>query len=185
MYGSESWTIKKEKYQRIDAFKLWSWKRLLKVPWTARKSNQSILRKINPEHSLKGLMLEAETRIFWSPDDNSWLIGKVPDAQKDWGQKKRVLENKMDGWHCQFDGHELGKTLGDGEGQKALACCSPWGRKESDATGRLNKNNSKMTLPFVERRIWERGQAWKQGSWLKDIAVIQAINEGSWFQDPY
>ena len=64
MYGSESWTIKKEKYQRIDAFKLWSWKRLLKVPWTARKSNQSILKEINPEYSLEGLRLKLKLQHF-------------------------------------------------------------------------------------------------------------------------
>ena len=71
MYGCESWTIKKAECQRIDAFELWCWKRLLRVPWTARKSNQSILKEISPGYSLVGLMLEAEIPIFWPPDAKS------------------------------------------------------------------------------------------------------------------
>ena len=68
MYGCESWTIKKAERQRIDAFERWCWRRLLRVPWTAKKSNQSILKEISPECSLKGLMFEAETPILWPPD---------------------------------------------------------------------------------------------------------------------
>ena len=68
MYGCESWTIKKAEHQRTDAFELWYWRRLLRVPWTARTSNQSILNEISPECSLEGLMLEAETPILWPPD---------------------------------------------------------------------------------------------------------------------
>ena len=68
MYGCESWTMKKAEHQRIDAFELWCWRRLLRVPWTARRSNQSILREISPEYSLEGLIAEAETPIFWPPD---------------------------------------------------------------------------------------------------------------------
>ena len=74
---------------------------------------------------------EVDTPVLWSSDENSWLIGKVPDAGKDWGQKeKRVSEDEMGGWHHQCNGHELGQTLGDGEGQGGLVCCSPWGCKE-------------------------------------------------------
>ena len=82
MYGCESWTIKKVKHQRIDAFELWYWRRLLKVPWTARRSNQSILREINPGIHTGGTDAEAEAPVFWSPDVNSPLVGKVPDAGK-------------------------------------------------------------------------------------------------------
>ena len=82
MYGCESWTIKKAERRRIDAFELWCWRRLLRVPWTAR-SNQSILKEINPEYSLEGLMMEAETPILWPPDAKNQLIGKDPDAGKD------------------------------------------------------------------------------------------------------
>ena len=68
MYGCEIWTIKKAEQQRIDAFELWCWRRLLRVPWTARRSNQSILKKISPEYSLEGLMLKLKTPILWPPD---------------------------------------------------------------------------------------------------------------------
>ena len=94
---------------------------------------------------------EAETPEFWSSDANSWLIGKVPHAGKDWGQKeKRVSEYEMAGWHHQCNGHELGQTPGNGEGQGGLACCSPWGHKELDTTGRLNNNN--ISLKDVVRK---------------------------------
>ena len=83
MYGCESCTIKKAEHQRIDAFELWCWRRLLRVPWTARRSNQSILKEISPGCSLEGLMLEAETPILWPPHAKSWLIGKDPDAGRD------------------------------------------------------------------------------------------------------
>ena len=81
--GCESWTIKKSECQRIDAFELWCWRRLLRIPWTVSLPNQSILQKINPEYSLEGLMLKAEVPILWPPDANSQLIGKDPDAGKD------------------------------------------------------------------------------------------------------
>ena len=68
MYGCESWTVNKAEHRRIDAFELWCWRKLLKVPWTARRSNQSILREINPEYSLEGLMLKLKTPILWTPD---------------------------------------------------------------------------------------------------------------------
>ena len=95
-YGHESWTIKKADCRRIDAFELWYWRRLLKVPWTARRSNQSILREINPEYSMEELMLKLKLQSFghlmWTADS-----GKVPDAGKDWGQKKRLSEDEMAG----------------------------------------------------------------------------------------
>ena len=85
---------------------------------------------------------EAEVPVFWSFDTNSWIIGKVLDVEKDWRQKeKRASEDKMTGWHHRCNGHELGQTSSDGEGQRGLACCSPWHGKV-DTTGWLN-NNSK------------------------------------------
>ena len=83
MYGCESWTIKKAECRRIDAFELWCWRRLLKVPWIARRSYQSILKQISPEYSLEGLMLKAEAPVHWPPDAKKSLIGKDPDAGKD------------------------------------------------------------------------------------------------------
>ena len=85
-YGCESWTIKNAEHQIIDAFELWCWKRLLRVPWTVRRSNQSILKEISLEYSLEGLMAEAP--ILWPPDVKNWLIRKDPDAGKDWRQEK-------------------------------------------------------------------------------------------------
>ena len=81
MYGCESWSIKKAECQRIDAFKLWCWRRLLRVPWTTRRSKQSILKETSPAYSLEGLMLKLK---HWPPDARNWLIGKDPDAGKDW-----------------------------------------------------------------------------------------------------
>ena len=83
MYGCESWTIKKSEHQGADAFELWCWRRLLRVPWTARRSNQSILREINPEHPLEGLMLKLKLQYFWPPDMKCQLIRKDPVAGKD------------------------------------------------------------------------------------------------------
>ena len=82
--------------------------------------------------------VEAETPILWPPDAKSWLIGKDPDAGKDWGQEKRMTEDEMVGWHHWLDGHGFGWTLGDGDGQGGLVCCGSWGPKESDTTERLN-----------------------------------------------
>ena len=90
MYGCESWTVKKAEHQRTDAFELWCWRRLLRVPWTARKSNQSTLKEINPEYSLEGLMLKLKFQYFGYLM-LSWLIGKDPNAGKDWGQKEKVV----------------------------------------------------------------------------------------------
>ena len=84
----ESWTIKKAEHQRTDAFKPWCWRRLLRVPWTARRSNQSILKEINPEYLFIG-RTDADVPIFWPPDAKSWLTGKDPDAGKDWRQEER------------------------------------------------------------------------------------------------
>ena len=118
-YSCESWTVKKAEHPRIDAFELWCWRWLLKVPWTAR-SNQSILREINPEYSLEGLMPKWKLQYF-GHDANRQLIGKIPDAGKDWGQmEKRAPEDEMAGWHNQCNEHELRQTLGDREGQEGL-----------------------------------------------------------------
>ena len=82
---------------------------------------------------------EAETPILWSPDVKSWLIGKDPDAGEDWEQEEKgMTEDEMAGWHHWLNGHGFGWTLGVGDGQGGLTCCSLWGHKESDTTDRLN-----------------------------------------------
>ena len=141
MYGCESWNIKKAEHWRIDSFELWCWGRLLRVPWTARRSNQSILKEIGPKYFLEGLMLKLKLQYFdhlmrWS---KNWLIGKDPDARKDWRrEEKGTTEDEMVGWHHWPDGHEFEQFLEVGDGQGSLACYSPWGHKESDMTERLN-----------------------------------------------
>ena len=105
MYGCESWTLKKAEHRRIDAFELQCWRRLLRVPWTAKRSNWSILMEISLEYSLEGLVLKLKLPILWSPDTNSWLTWKDPDAGKDWRwEEKRTTEDEMVGWHhCSLD----------------------------------------------------------------------------------
>ena len=126
MYGCESWTIKKAECRRIDAFELWCRRRLLRVPWTARRSNQSILREISPEYSLEGLTLKLKLQYFGHA--KNWLIGKDPDAGKGWRQEEKGTAegDKMVGWHHQLNGHEFEQAPGVGDGQGGLACCSPW-----------------------------------------------------------
>ena len=100
MYGCESWTVKKAERGRIDAFELWCWRRLLRVPWTARRSNQSILKEISPGISLEGLMLKLKLPILWPPHVKSLFIGKDTDAGRDWGQEEKgMTEDEMAGWH--------------------------------------------------------------------------------------
>ena len=133
MYGCESWTIKKAGRQKIDAFELWCWRRLLRIPWTARRSNQSILKNISPEYSFEGLMLKLKIEYF------GHLMWKYPDPGKDWRQEEKgTTEDEMIGWHHLLDGHEFEQALGVGDGQGSLACWSSSGRKESDMTEQLN-----------------------------------------------
>ena len=138
MYGCESWTIKKAESRRIDAFEMWCWRRLLRVPWTARRCNQSILKEISPECSLEGLMLKLKLQYFghlmWRADslEKTLMLGKIE------GRRRREYKGWDGGWHHRLDGHGFGWTPGVGDGQGGLACCSSWGHKESDATEWLN-----------------------------------------------
>ena len=138
MYGCESWTIKKAECRRIDAFKLWCLRRLLRVPWTAWRSNQSILKEISPEYSLEGLMLKLKRQYFghlmWRTDslEKSLMLGNVE------GGRRKGWQDEMAGWPHRLNGHEFGWTPGVGDGQGGLACCSPWGRKGSHTTEWLN-----------------------------------------------
>ena len=93
---------------------------------------------------------KAETLILWPPHAKNWLIGKDPDARRDWGQEEKgTIEDEMAGWHHQLDGHELEYTLEVGYGQRGLACCDLWGRKESDTTEWLNWTES-LTNPWYQ-----------------------------------
>ena len=140
MYGCESWTIKKAEHQRIDAFELWCWRRLLRVPCTARRSSQSILKEISPEYSLKGLMLKLKFQYFGHLMQRTDSLKKDTDAWKDWRQKEKgMTEDEMVGWHHWLDGHESEQAPGVGDGQGRLARWSPWGLKESDTTEQLTE----------------------------------------------
>ena len=133
----EGWTLKN-----------WcSWavvlEKTLKSPLVGRRLNQSILKKVNPEYSLKGLMLKLKLQYFghlmWRADS----IRKDPDAGKDWRQEEKgMTEDEMVGWHHWLKRHELEKALGNGEGQRSLACCNPWGHKESDDEWLNNKSQA-------------------------------------------
>ena len=137
MYGCESWTIKKAECLTIDAFELWCWRRLLRVPWTARRSTNPFWRSALDFFGRNDA--EAETPVLWPPHAKSWLIGKDPDAGRDWElEEKGTIEDEMAGWHHGLDGRESEWTPGVGDGQGGLACCNSWDRKESDTTEQLN-----------------------------------------------
>ena len=109
MYGCENCSIKKASRRRIDALlQLWCWRRFLRVPWTARKSNQSILKEISPAYSLEGLMLKLKLQYFGHLNAKNWLIWKDLDVGKDWRQEEKgMTEDEMVGWHHRLDGHEF------------------------------------------------------------------------------
>ena len=139
MYECVSWTIKWAELQRIDAFELWCWRRLLRVPWTGRWSNQFILKEINPECSLEGLILKLKLQlIFRTPDAKNWLIWKDPDAGKDWGQEKKGMTG-WDGWvasptQCTWVWVNTVSWWWTGRPGVLWA----WGHKELDTTEQLN-----------------------------------------------
>ena len=129
MYGCESWTVKKAECQRIDAFELWCWRRLLRVPWTARRSNQSILKVISPGCSLEGMMLKLKLQYFGYLMRRTDSLEKT-DAGRDWGQEEKgTSEDEMAGWHHRLNGREFEWTPGVGDGQGGLVCCNSWGCK--------------------------------------------------------
>ena len=108
MYRCESWTIKKAKHRRTDAFELWCCRRLLRVPWTARRTNQSDPKGNQPWIFIGRTDAEAEAPVLWPPDVKNWLTGIDPDAEKDWRwEKKGTTEDEMVGWHHQFNRHEF------------------------------------------------------------------------------
>ena len=146
MYGCESWTIKKAECQGIDAFELWCWRRLLRVPWTARRSNQSILKEISSRCSLEGLMLKLKLQYFghlmWRADslEKTLMLGGIRGRRRRGWQRMRWLDGITDSM-------EMSEwTPGDGDRQGGLACSDSWGCKESDTTERLKWTELNWTL---------------------------------------
>ena len=139
MYGYESWTIKKAECRRTDAFELWCWRRFLRVPWNAKRSNQLILKEVNLKYSLEGLMLKLKLQYFGhlmgrtDSLEKTLMLGKIGRQEE-----KGTTEDELVGWHHRLNGHEFEQAPGVDDGQGRLVCCSPWGSKGSDMTERLN-----------------------------------------------
>ena len=128
MYGCESWTVKKAEQRRIAAFELWCWRRLLRVPWTARRSNQSVLKEISPEYSLEGLMLKLKLQYFGHLMRRANSLEKtLVQGKIEGGRRGRQRMSRLDGITDSMDVSLSERTLGVGDGQGGLACCSPWG----------------------------------------------------------
>ena len=175
MYGCESWTIKTE-CQRTDAFKLRCWRRLLKVPWTARRTNQSILREINPEYSLEGLTLKLKLQYF------GYLRQQMTHWKSPWCWERMRAEREegirgLDDWTASpMQWTWTWATPGDGEGQGGLVRCSPQDHKELDMTGQLDTTRWRWNHVFFWKRCNRgnngrkrspRSTEWSQlSSWL-------------------
>ena len=152
MYGCESWTLKKARHQRIDAFELWCWRRLLRVSWTARWSNQFILKEISPKYALEGLMLKLKLQYL-----NTWCK-ELTFWKRPWCWEKLKVgeegdDRGWDGWMASLNQltESMDMSLSKlevGDGQGGLACYSPWGHKELDMTEQLN-------LTELKSLFWE------------------------------
>ena len=147
IYGCENWTIKKAECQRIDTFELWCWSRLLRVPWTTVE-----IKPVNPKGNQSWIFIgrtdaEAEAPILWLPDAKNCLIertlmlGKIEGRRSRWQQRMKCLAGITNSVDV--------KALGVGDGQWSLACCSPWGHKESDMTEQLNWTNVPLFILFI------------------------------------
>ena len=130
--------MKKAEGLRIHAFELWCWRRLLRVPWTERTCNQSILKEISPGCSLEGMMLKLKLQYFGHLMRRADSLEKTLMLGKIEGRRRRGQQDEMVGWCQRLNGHGFGWTLGVGDGQGGLVYCGPWGCKELDTTERLN-----------------------------------------------
>ena len=169
--------VKKAECQRIDAFELWCWRRLLRVPWTARRSNQSILKEISPGCSLEGLILQYFGHLMGRVDP----LEKT-DAGRDRGQEEKgITEDEMAVWHHWLNGHEFEWTPGVGDGQGGLACCDSWGRKESDTTEHLNSTDERPQLHSTnpEKPIEQFRWNWRMVPW--DLPAPELSAEWGWW----
>ena len=159
MYECESWTVMKAERRRTDAFVLWCWRRLLRVPWTARRCNQFILKEISPGCSLEGLMLKLKLQYFghlmqrvdWL--EKTLMLGGIGGRRRRGWQRMRWLDGITD-----LTDMSLSKLRESVMDRERLACCNSWDRKESDTTEQLNwrddfikkqKNRGQMMLPYL------------------------------------
>ena len=177
MCGCDSWTVKKAEGQRIDAFELWCWRRLLRVPWTTRRSNQSILKEISPGCSLEGLMLKIKLQYV------GHLMRRVDSLEKTLmlegigGRRRRGRQRMrwLDGITNSMD-MSLSK-LWEFDGQGGLACCGSWGRKESDTTQWLNSTEMNYFLgkgDFLVGLVG-CGSPWRGCIWTKDWTIENSV----------
>ena len=145
VYRCDSWTIKTAECRRLDVLEFWYWTRLLRVPWTARRSNPSILKEISTEYSLEGLMLKLKPQYFShlmqiaDSLEKTLMLGKIE------GRRRRGRQ-RMVRWHHQLNGHEFEQALGDSEAQGSLETCSQWGHKESDTTIEQQRSNGPSSV---------------------------------------
>ena len=185
MYGCENWTIKKAEHWRIDAFELWNWRRLLRVPWTVRRSNQSILRDISPKCSLEGLMLKLKLQYF------AHWCEELTHLKRPWCWERLKMGGEGDdrgwgGWMAsptQWPWVRINSGVGDGQG--GLACCSPWGCKELDTTELLNwtgcciKNDEWPFVNILESLSWSIRAQWtcvcRRLTWVRNEIAVSSV----------
>ena len=166
--------------ERIDAFKLWCWRRLLRVPWTARRSNQSILKEISPEYSLEGPMLKLKLQYF------GHLMWRTDSFERPWCWERLraggegATEDEMIGWHHWLNRHEFEQALGVDDGQGGLAYCSPRGHKELDMTEWLNWTELTHFSILAWRIPWTRSLAYflvAEMDWMFESLSILGENQ--------
>ena len=180
MYRCESWTIKKAEPRRIYAFELWCWRRLLRVPWTARRSNQLFLKEISPEYSLERLMLKLKLQYFGHLMQGTDSLEKTLALGKIEGGRKRG-DGEWDGWKVLPTWwHEFVQTLRVSDGQGRLMCCSPWDHKELETTELLIWTElliSRAISPLFSSSIL--GTYWPWGVHLS-VSYLFALPYCSW-----
>ena len=183
IYECDSWTIKKAEHRRIHAFELWCWRNLFRAPWTARRSNQSILKEIRPGYSLEGLMLKLKLQYFGHLMRRTALLEKTLILGKIEGGRRRGWQRMR--W---FDGITdlmdmiVSRPPGVGDGQVSLACCSPWGLKESDMTKQLNWTDLVMSICRVVSFVFGREcllcPVCSLGKTLLAFALLHFVHQG-------
>ena len=156
----------KEGWGPKNYFELWCWRRLLRIPWTAKE-----IQPVHPKGNQSWMFIgrtdaEAKAPVLWPPDAKSWLIGKDPDAGKDWRQEEKgMTEDEMVGWHHWLDGHEFEQALGGGEGQGSLACGSPWDHRVAHYWVTEQQQQGKISNQWVDYLI--------NGIWLTRYQLVK------------